>query len=176
MRSRSESLPGVRVEASAGFITAACIGLAGAILRTVPARGIFPEPFDVFNHVGNLNGSSVIGYAGGLYLGQFYAERAKTESKTSLMRRTRVAMAVGATVAGAALNAVSETKLGMSITHIGTTGDIVDYSYGVVTAAACGVLLPKVVATKTNDMTWASTIDEVQESHLQEYSQNLYSE
>ena len=127
------------------FYISWAIGLAGSLVAAIPhARNHIPEPFDIFNHVANLNTSAPMGYAVGYLAGLLYSGREQQGTEEHVRRKTRGIMALGGLVAGVAVNTVSETKLGMSITHVGTTGDIIDFAYGTIAATALGALLPKI--------------------------------
>lgn len=123
-------------------MTAAGIGIVGALLRAVPARDILPEPFDIFDHAGNLNGSAPAGYLTGLFVGSAYLDRSNPDlSPEQQKRRALGAMAAGGLVVGAVVNYISESKFGMSLTHIGDTGDPIDFGYGVATSVATATAL-----------------------------------
>ncbi len=109
------------------------------------ARNILPEPFDVFDHAGNINGSAQLGYAGGLIVGKLVADRAnrdveRDDSKLSI----RAKMALGGLSVGLVVNGLVETKFGTKLIHLESTPDPIDFAYGVVTATAVGALLPNV--------------------------------
>lgn len=120
-----------------GYFTAACIGLSGSLIRLIPARNTLPEPFDVIDHIGNINCSTTVGYVAAVCVGATVAEH---DGATKL--GVRRAMLFSGTLAGVALNTICETRLGMNLTGIGNTADPIDFAYGVCAAAATASLVP----------------------------------
>ncbi len=103
-------------------------------------RGLFPEPFDVFNHSGNFGASILIG-AGITYLAvrlqNRFANRRGNAETASLGRIRGVAAGIGITAVTLA-NAAVETKYGISVGG----KDTIDLFYGIA-AGAFATTLPK---------------------------------
>ncbi len=109
------------------------------------ARDILPEPFDVFDHAGNINGSAQLGYAGGLIVGKLVTDRASRGGEREDSRLSiRAKMALGGLSVGLLVNGLVETKFGTKLMHWESTPDPIDFAYGVITATAVGALLPNV--------------------------------
>lgn len=121
----------------------ACIGLL--IAKDEPgARGILPEPFDFFNHVGNIDGSAQVGYVAGILLGKLAANRANEKGEPLSKGSLRARMAAGGLVVGLVVNGLIESKWGMNLIHWQNTSDPLDFAYGVATSTAVAGLLPTV--------------------------------
>jgi hypothetical protein len=120
-----------------------CIGLVFA-KDADGMRNILPEPFDVLDHAGNINGSAQFGYAGGLLVGKLVADRANKQEDCPSKLSTRTKMALGGLSVGLLLNGLVETRFGMKLIHWENTSDPIDFAYGVGTATAVGALIPNV--------------------------------
>ena len=124
------------------------VGAAAKITSAIPGvRGHIPEPFDIANHLGNVNVSTAAGALGGLLLGSLLsATRAgESNSENGLKRRTQAAMAAGGLAVGAAINAATETKYGISLMPEFTgwqdsTPGTTDFVYGTVVAGVSGLV------------------------------------
>lgn len=111
-------------------------------------RNILPEPFDIFDHIGNVNLSAQIGYLAGALTGVIYTRNKNKLHQVLSERKTRGVMAVGAAATGICINGLVETKTGQSLIHWQNTADPIDFIYGAITATAMGALLP-IVKQKT---------------------------
>lgn len=101
-------------------------------------RGILPEPFDFFNHAGNFGTSLAVGACAT----QFVISGSKAISDNP-PRVNRLAIGCGIAVA-TAVNALSETKLGISIApglNPETVPDTIDAMYGVGAGAVAAVTI-----------------------------------
>ncbi len=124
------------------------VGIAAAIARGVSSlRDRLPEPFDIVDHIGNLNGSVPAGAFVGWIAGEMYASGAKAQPESTLRIKTRAIMALGGLAAGVAVNLVSETKLGMSIIHMGDDGNVTDFAYGVASSIVAASAAPTLTIT-----------------------------
>lgn len=125
------------------LISLTCLGLAA--IKDIPGvRNIIPEPFDVFDHVGNVSLSVAMGYVGGLIVGKVAASRAKREDLITNNTAIRTRMAFGGLTVGVVLNGLVETRVGMSILPLINTPDTVDLVYGAAAATVAGAFIPKV--------------------------------
>ena len=112
-------------------------------------RDILPEPFDIFDHAGNMNVSMQLGIAGA-FAGAKIAE--KFDALPSIMKRAAVGMG---SLAVLSANVISETRFGVSIAPdilVGrnTTPDKIDLAYGVA-AGAFGVSMVDVIERQHNN-------------------------
>ncbi len=91
-------------------------------------RNVLPEPFDWFNHAGNLANSMWIGLATSTLAGAIFERRETTDP----IKANRVMWSLGATAA-LGLNLLAESRLGVKFMSRGETkytSDIVDVVYG----------------------------------------------
>jgi hypothetical protein len=124
-------------------LVAGCASLM--LVKFVPgSRNIFPEPFDIFDHTGNIT-SALLGCSFSVRFGTRIIRRKNLEAEqntSSISIKTK--MVLGGFAAGVLANGVIESRTGMKLVHWDNTPDPVDFAYGVI-SAACGALLPKVV-------------------------------
>jgi hypothetical protein len=106
--------------------------MAGLALGSVYAkdrpgfRDIAPEPFDYFDHAGNV--TYAVGAGAVTAVATLVGNSIRGEENVSTVRR-RAAMA--AFCVGVALNTIGETKLGTSIFVNGMENGATDFAYGV---------------------------------------------
>ncbi len=124
----------------ASVLAFSCVGLIFA-KETEGTRNILPEPFDFFDHAGNVNGSAQIGYGVGLLTGIIAARRANNQDNPERHDHIRAKMAAAGAAVGLLINGISETKFGLSLVgDTSTTPDLIDYAYGVIAAGTCAML------------------------------------
>ena len=101
------------------------IGVTEPLSKDPGAQHLLPEPFDFFSHSSNLSISAVAAgmTAAGVAIGP-------AESRGWSLRRTRTVAAVSAMALTTALNAISETKLGVTLLPFHSTPDPIDFAYG----------------------------------------------
>lgn len=126
--------------------------MSGLLLRSNPgSRDHLPEPFDLPDHIGNIDISSLLGYTSGLAAGQIYSSfEQKCEPKEAI-RKTRTVMALAGFCVGLVANAATETKLGLSFVP-GTSGtpDGIDLLYGVAASTIAATAGPLVSGIDTS--------------------------
>lgn len=125
--------------------------LAGSLASLVLTKDIdgvrnkIPEPLDIMDHVGNVSPSAQLGYASGLTVGILAAKRASKRFENVNMKSLRTKMALGGFVTGIVVNALVETKFGVSLSNWqDTTPDPIDLAYGVTAATLSAGLVPNI--------------------------------
>lgn len=114
-------------------------------VRTIDGtRNIVPEPFDFFNHNGNILSSTTVALCAGFVATK--AANAKTGSPIPQNKRRSIIIAA-ALSSGAFINALVETRTGLSMPLIehffgNSTPDPIDYAYGMAgSAIGCGMII-----------------------------------
>lgn len=125
------------------LLLAGCTALIAA--KEIPGtRDVLPEPFDVMDHAGNINGSAQFGYAAGMVAGKYYTHWTNDSEVVPSTRSVRTKMAMGGLAVGLAVNGLIESKFGMKLVHWENTSDPIDFIYGVGAATAAASLLTDV--------------------------------
>lgn len=132
------------------FLTYAATGSSSELRHSIP------EPLDLPNHAGNLVPSAPLGYIAGFYAQRAYTAISRGEDSPAIAKRkARAAMAGAGLAAGLMLNALAETRLGISVSHLANTPDTLDLAYGTaasVAGAAAGTNLQTVVVNPAGEM------------------------
>ena len=127
------------------YATAAVIGFAGMLTKDIPGtRNRLPEPFDLMDHVGNVNISWQTGAIAGLAIGAYAASTADMENRPLDVPKSRLLMGVAGFAVGLVLNSFSETKFGLQVLDIWNeiTPDVVDLAYGTAATTASAAAIP----------------------------------
>lgn len=108
-------------------------------------RNRLPEPFDYADHAGNVMAGITIGVTLGTVAANTYVNTVPEEQQTP--SRLRLRAAAFATSCALAVNAVVETRAGQAIVpeFLVSTPDVIDFVYGVGSAAISGAMIPTIV-------------------------------
>ncbi len=125
--------------------TRACLltilGIETTVLKYIPeTRGIFPEPFDFFNHVGNFDLGT--GFAAGFAMRAIAAYHRRESGQQADPPSMKARVAAGGLLAGMLINGFVETRWGVKLTGWENTGDPIDFVYGAISGATGALLAP----------------------------------